>query len=280
MKKILAFVIIGILLVTMSFSSFAASNAKINAAYGTVTIDGKIDDAWLAAEQQAITLVDKELIPSETKTTGALRTMWDENFLYVLIEVDKKGVAVITTAGGTEATDDCAEIGLTMNGDFTGSSNISGDVPYAGCLRVVADGTKGGFGNLYNAVVDSFKGAMLVSGTTYTVEYAIPWQDLKPAAGSVVSMEVQINDNSSGARDGLVNWASTPCYGWRDSLEHGAVVLAAVPVVTEAETAAPVVEDAAVTDAVVTAAPATADVFAIASVMFLLSCAVVIAKRK
>ncbi|MHB1152155.1 MAG: sugar-binding protein [Eubacteriales bacterium] len=278
MKKILTFVILGVLLVTMSFSSFAASNAKINAAYGTVTIDGIVDDVWLAAEQQAVVLVDKEVIPSETKTTGTVRTMWDESFFYVLVEVDKHGVEVHSTPGGTEATDDCAELGLTMNGDFTGESNIPGDVPYAGCLRVVADGTKGGFGNLYNAVVDSFKGALVISGTTYTVEYAIPWQDLKPAPGYVVSMEVQINDNSSGARDGLVNWASTPCFGWRDSINHGAVVLAAVPVVTEAETAAPVVEETAT--AVVTAAPATADVFAVASVMFLLSCAVILAKKK
>ncbi len=279
MKKILTFVILGVLLVTMSFSSFAASNAKINAAYGTVTIDGIVDDVWLAAEQQPVVLVDKEVIPSETKTTGTVRTMWDENFLYVLVEVDKHGVEVYSTPGGTEATDDCAELGLTMNGDFTGESNIPGDVPYAGCLRVVADGTKGGFGNLYNAVVDSFKGALVISGTTYTVEYAIPWQDLKPVPGHVVSMEVQINDNSSGARDGLVNWASTPCFGWRDSINHGAVVLAAAPVVTEAEVVEEVAETAPAAEVVVTA-PATADTVALAVAILLLSTAAIISKKK
>jgi hypothetical protein len=116
---------------------------------------------------------------------------------------------------------------------------------------------------------------MVVTGTTYTVEYAIPWQDIVPAAGNIVSMEVQINDNSAGtARDGLVNWASTPCYGWRDSLEHGAVVLGAIPVAA-AETEAPVTE-ATTTDV---SAPATADTVAVAIAMLILSCAVVITKK-
>ncbi|MDD4774584.1 MAG: sugar-binding protein [Eubacteriales bacterium] len=278
MRKILACVILVILCVITSLPSVAASNAKINAAYGTVVIDGKVDDAWLAAEQQEILLVDKEVIPSETKTTGKFRTMWDENYLYVLIEVDKHGVEVITTTAGSENTDDCAELGLTMNGDFTGSSNISGDVPYAGCVRVLADGTKGGFGNLYNAVADSFLGAMIVNGTTYTAEYAVPWQDLKVAAGHVASMEVQINDNSGGGRDGLVTWASTPCHGWRDSLEHGTVVLAAAPAVTEAETEAAVTEPAPAEE-VVSAAPATADTAALTAAVLILSLAVV-AKKK
>jgi hypothetical protein len=274
MKKVLVCIMTVILLTFMAFNSFAASNAKITAAYGTITVDGKVEDAWLTAEQQDVILVDKEVIPSETKTTGKLRTMWDEKYLYVLVEVDKHGVAV-TTGGGSENTDDCAELGLTMNGDFTGSSNISGDVKYAGCIRILADGTKGGFGNLYNAVVNDYLGSMVVTGTTYTVEYAIPWQDIVPAAGNIVSMEVQINDNSAGtARDGLVNWASTPCYGWRDSLEHGAVVLGAIPVAAPAETEAQATEET--TDV---SAPATSDTVTAAVVMLVLSCAAVIAKK-
>lgn len=282
MKKILSCVIVGILLLCMALSSFAASNAKIISAYGTIIVDGIAEDAWLTAEEQDIILVDNEVIPSKSTTTGKFRTMWDEKYLYFFIEVDKHGVAV-TTGGGSENTDDCADLGLTMNGDFTGSSNVSGDVKYAGCLRVLADGSKGGFGALYNEVVNDFKGVMVVSGTTYTVEYAVPWQDITPSEGYVVSLEVQINDNSTGsARDGLVTWASTPCFGWRDSLEHGAVVLGAIPAVAPVVAPAETTGAGDTTNAGVTAvaAPATADTVAVAAVMLLLSCAVVIAKKK
>lgn len=274
MRKLLLCVIVFLLFVCVLPVS-AASSARITAAYGTIAVDGAAEDAWLAAEQQDVVLVDKEVIPSETKTTGKLRTMWDENYLYVLIEVDKHGVAVVTTKGGNENTDDCVELGITMNGDFTGSSNISGNVPYAGCLRVTADGTKGGFGALYNEVLDTFKGAMTVKDTAYTVEYAVPWQDIKPAEGHIVSMEVQINDNSGGGRDGLVNWASTPCYGWRDSLEHGAVVLGAisVPETESAETGVPAAAEN------IAEAPATAD-NAAAAVTLALSCAAIAIMRK
>lgn len=235
MKKLL----VVFLMLCLSLSAFAASDAKIGAAYGTITVDGVIDDAWAAAEQQDVALVDKGVIPSSTETTGKFRVMWDESYLYVLVEVDKAGKTVFTKAGGAEANNDCVDLCLTLDGNFNGVS-IAGGAKYAGCFRVVEDGTKSGFGYIYDTNKDKNLGKMVVDGSKYVVEYAISWDDITPVAGHVVSLDIQINDNTNNNRTGLVTWAATPCYCWDKSTEHGTVTLLAKPAAPEtapAETA-------------------------------------------
>lgn len=238
-------------------SAVSSSDAKITAIKATPVIDGKIDDVWLTAEQQDVALVDTGTIPSKSTTTGKMRVMWDDSYFYVLVEVDKHGIPLYT-GGGSENTDDCTEIGITINGNFTGESNVPSGDQYAGAFRVYEDGKFGGFGDLFTNNTDKFKGSFTrVGDDKYLVEYAVPWLDIKPAEGSLVSLEIQLNDNSKGSgRDGLVTWANNPCIGWRDSLVHGKVTLgAALP----AETAAPVTEAAATTTVTTTTAPATYD---------------------
>ncbi len=283
MKRTLknVFVLALALLFCMQLSAFAASDAKIEAIYGTPVIDGAIDDVWAKADRQDVNLVDKEVIASDTKTTGKLRTMWDENFFYVLVEVDKAGVPVVV--GENEGNGDCADVCLTLNGNFDASVYVGGD-DYGGVVRVTADGSKTGFGYVFDMLEDDYQGAMVITDTDkYVVEYAIPWDDIEPKAGHILSLDIQINDNTDGARTGLVTWASTPCYCWRESYEHGTVVLAEKVVETEAPateapaTAAPVVDTPAAP-----VAPATADmgIVAAAAILAIAAGAVVTMKKR
>lgn len=217
----------------------SAARASISSTYGTPVIDGEIDDIWATTEVRDVKLVDKEVIPSESTTTGVVRTMWDEKYFYALVVVDKNGIAVYN--GLVNENNDAVELGYTDSGIFDGLNNVSNDADItAGDFRVDANGVLSGFGGYYLACAadSSFKGAYKkIAEDQYLCEFAIPWKNATPTVGNKVSMEVQINDNAEGSgRTGLVTWASTPSFGWRDSAVHGEVVLAAAPVVEEVKT--------------------------------------------
>lgn len=260
MRKVIS-ALLGVLFIAMFFAlavtaQSSETDAAIKAAYGTPIIDGEPDDIWLATEVQEILKVDKEVIPSDTLTTGTVRVLWDENYLYFFVTVDKKGVP-ISSGGGSENTDDCADVCFTMDGNFDGENNVTGDDEYAGVFRTLLDGSFGGFGDFQIAHLDSFKGVMKkTSDSTYNSEYAIPWADIKPAPGYVMSMDIQINDATDDVRTGLVNWAHAPCLGWRDSKYHGMVTLLA-PVEEAAGDDVPATDMPA--DDTESAAPATSD---------------------
>jgi hypothetical protein len=258
------------------------TDAAITAAYGTPVIDGEPDDVWQTTEVQNVLKVDDQVIPSETKTTGTVRVLWDENYLYFFITVDKHGVVISSGGGNNENTDDCADVCFTMNGNFEGENNVTGGDEYAGVFRTILDGTFSGFGDFVISNMDDFKGVMKqTSDTTYNSEYAIPWTDIKPAPGYVMSMDIQINDATDGTRTGLVNWAYVPCFGWRDSKYHGMVTLLA-PVEPEPPAEeAPVTETPDAGDTGETA-PATGDIAVISAALVLITCATVLtlAKRK
>ncbi|MHB1152542.1 MAG: sugar-binding protein [Eubacteriales bacterium] len=283
MKKLLAMFVLSAIIFTMglSISVFGVSStgATINAVKGTVVIDGEIDANWLTAEQQSVALVDKEVIPSETKTTGMMRVMWDDSYFYVLVEVDKAGVNVFN--GLVNENNDAVEIGYTDTGDFEGVDNVNNDATAdAGCFRVDANGELSGFGGLYITLADSFKGSFKkVADDKYLVEMAIPWKNVTSAVGNLVSLEIQINDNAEGAgRTGLVTWANTPCMGWKDSSLHGQVTLAAAPAV---ETEAPVTETAAPDETAPVTAPATGDngILMVIAVIAAIGCGIVVVKK-
>ncbi|MBO5273065.1 MAG: hypothetical protein J6I45_00450 [Clostridia bacterium] len=284
MKRTLknVFVLALALLFCMQISAFAASDAKMEAVYGTPVIDGAIDDVWAKADKQDVALVDDGVIPSETATRGTFSTLWDENYFYVLVEVDKKGVPV-QVDGSNENTADCADVCLTLNGNFDATLTAGGD-DYAGVIRVTADDTKSGFGYIFDMLEDDYLGKMVVTAEDkYVVEYAIPWDDIQPKAGHILSLDIQINDATDGARTGLVMWASNPCYCWRESYEHGTIVLAEKVVETEAPaTEAPATEAPAADVPAAPAAPATADmgIIAAAAILALAAGAVVTMKKR
>ncbi|MBR7091833.1 MAG: hypothetical protein IKI50_01450 [Clostridia bacterium] len=235
MKHTKSFVVLALCLVCLFSMSMVASAARqndagITATKGTPTVDGEIDGIWDEAESQLIGNVDTAVIPSSSATNGILRTMWDENYLYVLIEVDKHGAQIYEAAGTSadENTADCAEVSFSMEGDFGIGNLPSASQEGTGNVKVFTNGAKGGFGPYYNKHIADVKGVMKITAEDkYVVEYALPWAGITPYPGHTLTFEVQINDCVNGRRAGLVSWASTTgCWGWQQTDVHGALYLA------------------------------------------------------
>ncbi|MBR7092461.1 MAG: hypothetical protein IKI50_04660 [Clostridia bacterium] len=235
MKRKISIISALCLVCVLAMSLFASAerqnNAKITAAKGTPTIDGEIDDIWALTEAQPVVNVDTVVLPSNVATTGTVRTLWDENNLYVLIEVDKHGVAV-TEAKADEADEnkaDCAEVSFSMEGDFDIAQLWTTEKEGVGNIKVFTNGLKNGFGPYYdNHAADVTAVMKLTANDKYVVEYALPWAGVTPAVGTVATLEVQINHCTFAKRTGHVSWASTTgCWGWQETDVHGALELGA-----------------------------------------------------
>ena len=62
----------------------------------------------------------------------------------------------------------------------------------------------------------------------YTLETAIPWRTLgvKPVAGHMIGIDVQINDDDNGKeRDGKLAWHSKNDKAWQSPRNFGRLVL-------------------------------------------------------
>ncbi|HIP81169.1 MAG TPA: hypothetical protein EYH16_02005, partial [Leucothrix mucor] len=62
----------------------------------------------------------------------------------------------------------------------------------------------------------------------YSLETAIPWKTLgvKPIAGRVIGIDVQINDDDNGKeRDGKIAWHAKKDNSWKSPQTFGRLVL-------------------------------------------------------
>lgn len=184
------------------------------AVYGTPQIDGVVDPMW----DNAVT-VDVEARNfthvSGTKSTvsGLGKLMWDEKYLYVLVDVKDYAISYTNQSAGYYR--DSVEVVLDERNEREGLW-----VPHnetCGQWRVGAkpdDLTGSGSG--FNKGFSNFKGK---SGTTengYFVEMAVPFNELAPQVGSKIGFEIQINDdNGSGTRTGIVCWNSPLGESWQ-----------------------------------------------------------------
>ena len=228
---VLALCLVCVLTMSQFVSAERQNDAKITAAKGTPTIDGIIDDIWASTEAQPVVHVDTVVLPSNVATTGTVRTLWDENCLYVLIEVDKHGVAV-TEAKENEADEnkaDCAEVSFSMEGDFEIAQLWTTTKEGVGNIKVFTNGLKNGFGPYYDAHANDVTAVMKITANDkYVVEYALPWVGVTPEVGTIATLEVQINHCTFTKRTGHVSWASTTgCWGWQETDVHGALELGA-----------------------------------------------------
>ena len=225
-------VITALIIVVLSIASFALSDASTTAIYGTIKVDGKIDDAWENANKEDIVLVDTEsdlggYTSIATNTTGTLRTMWNEEYFYVLVEVDKKDLPLSVHYGMENKGEDNVSVSIGFDG-FFGADVFNYSNPYSGVFRVILNGEKGGHGVGFDSLKYNFIGKMAkISNSSYAVEYAFEW----PKNGftlykeSVIALDIQINVAEYGKRIGVTNWSSSPATTWQSFLECGTVYL-------------------------------------------------------
>lgn len=292
MKKLLSVLVVVACLV--SCLSVCVSAERIYDGYttaikGTPVIDAELDDIWLQTEKQDIALWCEEFASMHyTDTTGTFRVMWDDSFLYVFVEVDKKGMEVYPgdeTWSTLSNTDNV--LVLVSQGLFDGYEDVAnGANSDAGGFRCTAGGLMNGLGLMYSETEDRYTAAaQITTSSTYQCEFAIPWNEYKPAENTEIGMEIQLNVNIVGddKRYTVVEWAETPaCEAWNNTAYMSTVKLIGAPAVADVPVDTAPADTTPVVDTPVDTAPATFDatVVAVASMIVTAGTALVVSRKR
>lgn len=177
---------------------------------GTVKVDGTKDAAWKNAVTLPLT------ISLGAKATANAQALWDDTNLYVYYEIKD---SVLNTENANEWEQDSVEAFIDENNNKSDSYEED-DKQYRISVENVQsfNGQKCTKENVVSAVKKTADG--------YVVEAAFKWTDLTPAVGSLVGLELQVNDaDETGKRAGTLSWFDESGNGWGKPGVFGTVVL-------------------------------------------------------
>ncbi|GAA0357510.1 hypothetical protein GCM10008932_07930 [Alkalibacterium iburiense] len=197
-------------LATYASEEEKVENRQAVAVYGTPEIDEELDELWYAAETID---VDRYQMAWQG-ATGVGRLLWDDDYLYVLVEVDD---STIDTTGGEDWEQDSIEVFLSET-RHSDSSYKEGDGQY----RVNADGEES-IGETTALAID--QSLVTQTDTGYSVQMAVEWQVLEPEEGDDIGFDLQINDATSGNRESVAIWNDLSGQGYQNPTVFGELEL-------------------------------------------------------
>lgn len=179
-----------------------------NAIYGTPTINAELDEIW----ENAQVLETDTWVEGTSGSTAQVRTMWDEENLYIFAEVTD---AFLTTASNNPWEQDSVEIFVDQNNAKTDS--YQGD---DGQFRVNYENEQSYGGN---ASANNFTTATQVTETGYIIEAAIALDAITPEIGTLIGFDFQVNndDTGNGSRDSVVTWNDPTGFSYMDTSQFG-----------------------------------------------------------
>jgi len=161
-------------------------------AFLTPVIDGQKDAIWLGAN--SITTNVQVIGSGGAKATA--RVLWDNNYLYLYVTVTDP---VLDESSPNVYEQDSVEIFVDPdNSKATGFDDDDGQYRVSFTNR---QSFGGGF-----AVADNLTSAARVVPGGYVVEARIALETVRAANGSLIGLEIQVNDGTGGRRTAAATW--------------------------------------------------------------------------
>ncbi|MFU0800586.1 MAG: hypothetical protein ACFWUE_08020 [Xylanivirga thermophila] len=187
---------------------------KVSAAIpGKPKIDAIIDPIWSDAN-----VIETQTViqGNEDSAKAKVKTMWDEDYLYILAEVTDP----LLNKDGTQPHEQDSVEFFIDEGNDKATFYQGDDAQY----RVNYDNEQS-FGE--NADQERFETATKIVDGGYIVEAAIPFKTIKGKIGNIIGFDVQVNDaDNTGSRTGVITWNDTAGNNYRDTSNFGCLLLA------------------------------------------------------
>ncbi|OKP92552.1 1,4-beta-xylanase [Paenibacillus sp. P3E] len=186
--------------------------------YATPVVDGTVDAVWSNAAQMQVNRYQM----AWQGASGVARTLWDDQNLYVLIQVSD---AQLDKSSANVWEQDSVEMFLDEN---NGKTTFYQDDD--GQFRVNFDNE-----TTFNpaSIAEGFQSATQVTGTNYTVEMKIPFKKITAGNNKKLGFDIQINDAKDGARQSVAAWNDTTGNGYQDTSVYGVLTLSGKPAGSE-----------------------------------------------
>jgi len=194
------------------------SGPVIEKAAQTPKIDGTADDAW--NQTKALTLDNSILGTKDSKDdlSAAFKVLWDENFLYLLVEVTDD---IKFHRGEPTFKNDSVEVYIDY--DNSKSDYYDDDdyqFRYEWNWKKVSTRRGKKLEDIIAAQTDHDKG--------YVMELAIPWQELggDAPAGKYIGIDVHVNDNDARkTREAKIAWKAKADVSYSSPMFFGTMKL-------------------------------------------------------
>ena len=177
--------------------------------YGTISVDADADAAWGNAVNIPLT------INKGSEASANAKILWDDDNLYVYATVND---AVLDKTGAQTHEQDSLEVFIDEDNGKTASYGED-DKQY----RINYNNEQSFNGK--KCLAENVKSATKTIDGGYVVEAAFKWTDIKPANGTKIGLEFQINDAKGGKRIGTLSWYDETGMGWSGSNVYGTVEL-------------------------------------------------------
>ena len=191
-------------------AAFKREPLQAQAYYGSPAPDAA-DPLWQSAPEIPI----NQHIMAWQGAQGSARVLWDDRYLYVLINVTN---AELNKANPSPYEQDSVEIFLDEGNHKAGYMQEDD-----GQYRVNFDNEQS-----FNPppIADGFESRAFVSGKSYTVTIKIPFRTIQPKEDTLVGFDLQINGASSrGMRQSVAVWNDTTGSAWQDPSCYGVLKL-------------------------------------------------------
>ena len=177
--------------------------------YGTISVDGEEDAAWNNAVNIPLT------INKGSEASANAKVLWDDDNLYVYATIKD---AVLDKTGAQTHEQDSLEVFIDEDNGKTASYGED-DKQY----RINYDNEQSFNGK--KCLAENVKSKTKTIDGGYVVEAAFKWTDIRPANGTKIGLEFQINDAKDGKRTGTLSWYDETGMGWSGSNVYGTVEL-------------------------------------------------------
>jgi endo-1,4-beta-xylanase len=172
-----------------------------SAVYGTPVIDGTKDTLW----NEAAEIQTDRWVLGNSGSTAKVRTLWDEEYLYVLAEVTD---SLLSKRSPNVWEQDSIEIFIDQNNGKTTTYQ-----PDDGQYRINFDNEQS---VAPTALAVNLTSAAQLTADGYIVEAAIRWNGTAPEAEAIIGFDVQVNndESDSGVRDSVAIWNDISGNSW------------------------------------------------------------------
>lgn len=177
--------------------------------YGTISVDADADAAWDNAVNIPLT------INKDSEASANAKVLWDDDNLYVYATVKD---AVLDKTGAQTHEQDSLEVFIDEDNGKTASYGED-DKQY----RINYNNEQSFNGK--KCLAENVKSATKTIVGGYVVEAAFKWTDIRPANGTKIGLDLQINDAKGGKRTGTLSWYDETGMGWSGSNVYGTVEL-------------------------------------------------------
>ncbi|MGB3801481.1 MAG: sugar-binding protein, partial [Lewinella sp.] len=187
-----------------------------------IVVDGTMESTWDQAQIYDLDQVSTGTVSSAADLSASYRTMWDDDYLYLLVNVVDD--VIVPVANPDQPWNfDGVEIYLDATNDKTESYNGNDRQVLYGYGTAEPVGVSGSMAlpNMLGARTDTEGG--------YLVEMAFAWADLgvTPSEGVYLGLDVAVADNDSlgGDREGKLGWWSDTDLNYTRPANFGTALL-------------------------------------------------------